>query len=195
MTSELLTKSVLFGLGGICVGGLRLLGQLVTDTETPVQLCATYQHLQRDVLLLDILQALDADFQTIDLVAGIKIVDAVDQLLGVRYALEDAVKGPVLSDRINGIIHFRKAKQAIQRFITRAEQVHQPRNVIYMQRYAEAAMRQLDLHLQYIVMATRDVFLDTPTALTKRHVGDTRERTNECSREVSDLARYVQSTQ
>jgi hypothetical protein len=156
-------KSVLFGLGGVCVGGLRLLGQRVTDTETHVQLCATYQHLQRDALLLDILQALDADFQTIDLVAGIKIVHAVDQLLGVRYTLDDAAKGPMLSDRINGIIHFRKAKQAVQRFITRAEQVHQPRNVIYIQRHVQAAMRQLDLHLQSVIMATRDVYLEIPT--------------------------------
>jgi hypothetical protein len=159
MTDGLITKTLLFGVGGAIVGGLHAVLHLVSDTATETLLCTPYEHIQRDSLLLQVLKAIDEEFKEIDHVAAIRTVHAIDKLVGIRVMLERKEQEPVMSDRVAGIVSFRKAKQAIQRFISRAEVEKSPRRVIHLQRHSQTIMRQLDAHLQSIVMATRDMYM------------------------------------
>jgi hypothetical protein len=160
---DLLAKTVLFTAGGVFVGGLKAIVGVISGRnsmhEQTYQLCTTYSSLQSDPLLLHTLSELDTDFQMIDHVAGIRSIQAIDRLLGLRLQVDDRAYDPVVSDRIKGVVLFRKAKQSIQRFITRAEATRQPRQVVYIQRHVQTIMRQLEIHLQAIVMATREMYI------------------------------------
>jgi hypothetical protein len=160
MADVLITKTLLFGVGGAIVGGLHAVLNLVTDTtETKTVLCTPYECIQSDSLLLKVLSEIDEEFKEIDHVAAIRTVHAIDKLVGIRMLLERKDQEPVMADRVAGIVCFRRAKQAIQRFISRAEIVKNPRRVIHLQRHSQTIMRQLDAHLQSIVMATRDMYM------------------------------------
>ena len=156
---ELFLKSVLFGFGGVCVGGLRLAADYISDPVQPIVLCTSYQALQRDAVLLELLHELDGEMRELDLVAGIRVIHAADQLVTLRYRI---TAEPRLTDRVTGILSFVQAKRALQRFITRAEEVYVPRRVILVQRHVQAVLQQLDAHLQAIILATRDVYIQIP---------------------------------
>jgi hypothetical protein len=119
----------------------------------------TYAFLQHDPLLLTTIAELDVDFRTIDHVAGVRAIQAMDELIGLRLLVDTTGHEPQVDDRVKGVVYFRKAREAVQRFITRAEIVRQPRQVVYIQRHVQAIMRQLETHLQAIVMATRDMYI------------------------------------
>jgi hypothetical protein len=155
----LLTKTVLFGVGGAIVGALHYTVKFVSDPTTSPQLCIPYVHLQQDSLLLDVLSEIDAEFKQIDHVAAVRTITAIDRLVGLRFELQQRTQEPLMSDRVEGIVCFRKAKQSIQRFISRAEATETPRRAIYLQRHVQTIMRQLDTHLQAIVMSTRDMYM------------------------------------
>jgi hypothetical protein len=159
MVDVTITKALLFGFGGVIVGGLHAVLHVVSDTATDTVLCTQYEHIQKDSLLLQVLSDIDSDFKEIDHVAAIRTVHAIDKLVGIRGMLDRKEKEPIMADRVEGIVCFRKAKQAIQRFISRAEIVKSPRRVIHLQRHTQTIMRQLDTHLQSIVMATRDMYM------------------------------------
>jgi hypothetical protein len=153
------TKTVLFGVGGVIVGGLHWVLAFVSDPKTELLLCTSYEHIQHDALLLQVLSEIDNEFKEIDHVAAVRTINAIDRIVGLRYELQRKVHQPIMADRVEGIVCARKAKQAIQRFISRAEEVKYPRRVIYLQRHVQTIMRQLDLHLQSIVMSTRDIYI------------------------------------
>jgi hypothetical protein len=160
MVAEVITKTVLFGMGGAIVGGIHAAVQFISDTPPPsISLCTTYKHIQEDHLLLQILCEIDNDFKEIDHVAAIRTIHSIDKLVGLRMALDKKDYEPVVADRITGLVSFAKAKQAIQRFISRAETILCPRRVIYLQRNTQVIMRHLDVHLQAIVMSTRDMYM------------------------------------
>ena len=156
----MLAKTVLFGMGGAIVGGLHAATHFVSDTPSPnVPLCTEYTHIQEDPLLLQVLCEIDEDFKEIDHVAAVRTIHAIDKLVGLKMSLGRKDHEPVMADRIEGLVSFTKAKQAIQRFISRAEFVKTPRRVIYLQRHTQVIMRQLDTHLQAIIMSTRDMYM------------------------------------
>jgi hypothetical protein len=160
MVADMLAKTVLFGIGGAIVGGLHAAVGFVSDTPPPtVVLCTPYTNIQEDHLLLQVLCEIDEDFKEIDHVAAVRTIHAIDKLVGIRMSLGRKDHEPVVADRIEGLVCFTKAKQAIQRFISRAEFVKDPRRVIYLQRHTQVIMRQLDAHLQSIVMSTRDMYM------------------------------------
>lgn len=155
----MLTKTVVFGAGGALVGGLYAVMNLVTDTTSTVTLCTTYAHLQHAPELLQVLEVINDEFKEIDHVAAVRAIHAMDKMMGLCLTMKRKDHEPVMADRVAGIVCFRKAKQAIQRFITRAEATNTPRRVIYLQRHTQTLMRYLDRHLQTIVMATRDMYI------------------------------------
>jgi hypothetical protein len=161
--TDLLAKTVIFTLGGVVVGGLHSVltrfSKGEEDQPQSFKLCVTYSFLQRDPLLLSTLAELDVDFQSIDPVAGIRVIRAIDDLVGLRTCVDTQGYDPMVSDRVKGVILFRKAKESVQRFITRAETTRQPRQVVYIQRHVQTIMRQLETHLQAVVMATRDIYI------------------------------------
>jgi hypothetical protein len=160
MVNELITKTVLFGMGGAIVGSLHAAVNFVSDTPAAVvTLCTTYDHLQEDDLLAQVLCEINEDFKEIDHVAAVRTIHAIDKLVGLRMSLERGEREPNVADRITGMVSFTKAKEAIQRFISRAEITKTPRRVIYLQRHAQVIMRQLDTHLQAIIMSTRDMYM------------------------------------
>jgi hypothetical protein len=160
MVADMVSKTVLFGMGGAIVGGLHAAVHFVSDTPSPtVSLCTDYTHIQEDALLLQVLCEIDEDFKEIDHVAAVRTIHAIDKLVGVRIALGRKDHEPVMADRIDGLLSFKKAKQAIQRFISRAELLKTPRRIIYLQRHTQVIMRQLDAHLQSIFKSTRDMLM------------------------------------
>jgi hypothetical protein len=155
-----LTKTLLFGAGGIIVGGLHSAMDFISDgAKTDVILCSPYTQIQKDSLLLKVLSEIDTDFKEIDHVAAVRTIISIDRLVGLRFELQSKVHEPIMADRVEGIVCFRKAKHSIQRFISRAEADKTPRRVIYLQRHVQTIMRQLDLHLQSIVLSTRDMHM------------------------------------
>lgn len=152
-------KTVLFGVGGALVGAMRVAVDYVTDTSTDIILCAPYTELQHDPLLLQVLSEINTEFEAIDPVAAVRTIQAVDALVGLRRSLERRDHEPVMANRVDGIVLFRKAKESIQRFITRVEVTNTPRRVIYLQRHVQTIMQQMDAHLQSIVMSTRDMHM------------------------------------
>jgi hypothetical protein len=160
---DLLMKTAVFTAGGVLVGGLHSTVAYLSGSgpgqEPAHKLCVSYTFIQCDPLLLSTLVDLDADFQTIDHVAGIRGIRAIDELVGLRMQVDTREYDPMVSDRIKGVVLFRKAKQAIQRFITRAETTRQPRQVVYLQRHVNTIMQQLEVHLQTVVMATREMYI------------------------------------
>jgi hypothetical protein len=155
--TELLTKSVLFGLGGLCVGAMS---RFISDpTPADIQLGAPYTHLQRDPILLNTLQILDADFRTLDPEAYTRIIQAIDALLGLQVTLSCPLYEPLLYDRVQGVVYFRRAKTSIQRFIQQAERQRLPRQVIILQRHSQTIMTRVNEHLKSIIILTRDMHI------------------------------------
>jgi hypothetical protein len=159
MADTMIAKTILFGVGGALVGGLHAALNFITDTKTELLLCTPYVHIQRDTLLLQVLSEIDEEFKEIDNVAAVRAIQAIDRLIGLRFELASKNHEPLMSDRVDGIVYFRKAQQAIQRFISHAEILKTPRRVIYLQRHTQTIMRQLDIHLQSVVMSTRDMYM------------------------------------
>ena len=155
----MIAKTILFVVGGALVGGLHSALDFVTDTRTDPLLCYPYEHIQNDQFILQVLSEIDADFKEIDNVAAVRTIQAIDRLVGLRFELQRKHHEPLMSDRVEGIVYFKKAQQSLQRFITRAEILRNPRRVIYLQRHTQTIMRQLDVHLQSVVMSTRDMYM------------------------------------
>lgn len=160
VSSDTVIKTILFGLGGVVVGGLRhLTGSYIGDTVEDIDLSVPYVHIQEDPLLLDILYSIRDQFSQIDKVAFIRTIKNVDSLVGLNTTLCKRVRNVNLDDRTNAIDYFRRSKLSIQRFITRAEVVLQAREVIQLQRNVQKLMKQIEFHLQSIVIQTRDIYI------------------------------------
>jgi hypothetical protein len=153
------TKTLLFGVGGIIVGGLHNVTGGVSNTKTDLKLCTPFHHIQQDGTLLGVLHVIDEEFKEVDHVAAVRAILAIDRLVGLRNELQQHLHEPIMADRVEGMLCYKKAKHAIQRFISRAEATKTPRRVIYLQRHVQTIMRQLDLHLQSIVLSTRDMYM------------------------------------
>ena len=162
METATLTKTALFGIGGALVGGLHaVLGGRSTPPPAALKLplCVPYTHIHLDTELMQTLHAIDPEFTAVDHVAAVRAVLAIDELVGLRMALARKGHEPIMADRVAGLVCFNRAKQAIQRFISQAEVKKMPRRVIYLQRSTQVIMRQLDVHLQAIIMATREIYM------------------------------------
>jgi len=159
MMDPTFTKAVLFGVGGAIVGGIHSAWGFIMDKSTDILLCTPYTELQHDSLLLRVLSDINADFTEIDPVAAVRTIQAIDRLVGIRRSLDRREQEPIMSDRVTGFMLFQKAKESIQRFISRAEVTNTPRRVIYLQRQVQTIMQQIDAHVQAIVMATRDMHM------------------------------------
>ena len=151
-------KTLLFATGGALVGGIRA-SYTSGDTFPEDDLSEPYLHLQKDVTLLHALRTLDADIQTTDPVAGIRTIVAADALVGLRYALTSRAHPPALSDRVDGLVRFRTAKEAMQRFVTAAEASFPAKEVVHIQRLAVKVIECLEGHLQAVILATREIYI------------------------------------
>ena len=150
-------KTLLFGLGGIFVGGVEAATRHITDPVTETHLCIPFSNIHLDQQLLSVLSELDPDMQRIDHVAAVRTIKAIDELVGLRHRLCTNKYEPLMKDRVQGVVYFRKAKSAIQRFISRAEVLEDARKVIHIQRLTQIVMRQLDTHLKSVIISTRDM--------------------------------------
>jgi len=156
----MLAKTMLFGMGGVVMGTLHTILRAVSDPIPPnITLGAPYIHLQSDPRVLEILQDLDADFREVDLIAYIRTIQSVDDLVGLRIELSRPNHRPILYDRIQGVVHFRRARASIQRFLSHAEQNRLPRKVIYLQRSVQTLMRHLEEHLRQVMRLTCDIYI------------------------------------
>jgi hypothetical protein len=162
--TDLLAKTVVFTVGGLVVGGIHsavsyISGPGTQPERSQPELCVPYVSIQQDTQLLETLLELDADFRSLDHVAGVRAIQSIDALVGLRVTVNTKGHEALIGDRAQGCVYFRKAKLSIQRFITRAEYTRQPRQVVYIQRRVRTLMGLLEAHLQSIIMATRDMYI------------------------------------
>ena len=170
--TELLLKSTVFGLGGILVGATHALSHYISDPAPgEIQLGAPYTYLQTDPVLLQTLQALDTEFRALHPAAYVRAIQAIDAMVGLRITLSDTRYAPILQDRVKGVVYFRRARTSLQRFLCHAEQHRMPRRVIYLQRDLQTLMGRLDVHLQTIVMLTRDIHIHPSRPMGSRRPG------------------------
>jgi hypothetical protein len=155
MDNNTLVKSAIFGTGGLLVGGLYSFLGYVQQSSSPDEsprLSIEYNFLQRDEPILQLFESIEEDVLKLDHVAFVRTVMYVDELIKIRYnVIPQSSK-----DRVDALVAFGCAKKAIQRFITRGEEILSPRQLIYLQRKSQKLISYMETHLQVIIMITRD---------------------------------------
>jgi hypothetical protein len=150
-----LAKTVLFGTGGVLIGGLYSFIQDIqssTDTNEP-RLSVQYHFIQYDEPILQVLVSMEEEAMKLDAVAFVRIVMYIDDLIRIRYNVTDQSS----KDRVDSVIAFRSAKAAIQRLLSTAEETNiSPRQLIYLQKKAQKLISLMQTHSHVIFMVTRD---------------------------------------
>jgi hypothetical protein len=155
MDMDNILKATVFGTGGVIVGGLySLVGYSQPSTENMGhRLSVQYKFCQRDEPILQLLESIEEEVVKLDKVAFVRTVLSIDDLIRLRYSVTPHSS----KDRVDGMVTFQCAKQAIQRFIIRGEESNlSPRQLIYLQRKATKLITLMETHLQVIIMVTRD---------------------------------------
>ena len=156
---DTIVKTCLFGIGGLIVGGMYKITTPVDASEPSILFSDMgYVYIQMDKQLCNVLVEIHQIFIDIDHVAYIRTLKSIDQIIALHQKLLTRGYTPNMQDRVAGIGYFRRTKESIQRFITRAETIRDPREVIYVQRHVKQLMTLLENHMRTIIVSTRDIY-------------------------------------
>jgi hypothetical protein len=153
------TKAFMYSVGGAVVGSAYSLFSHLSHTKHDCILSEPYSYIQLDKTLLNLLQSMDVDFERIDNIARLRAIRAIDKLMHVCALLRTSNHMPTLDNRLQGFVQFKTTKRSIQRFITMAETIDEPRNVIQLQRLVKQVMTCLENQMHFIIMMTRDIHI------------------------------------
>jgi hypothetical protein len=158
MLTDTVVKSILFGAGGVLVASIHWVSRAFGESaDTSVLLCEKYVHLHKDSRLLQTLHKVDQDFVELDQVAAVRLILHIDQLLEIRFTLEQTHYQPLVSDRSRGLAQYQATKATLKRLTTSIGHICDPRRVISIQRHIQTITQCLDTHLQHIILSTRDI--------------------------------------
>jgi hypothetical protein len=154
--TDLLLRGIAYGTGGILVGSLySLINQLSAVKISTLSIPCSDIQFNSD--LMDLLLILDSDFMRLDRVAYFRAITAMDQILHLRFLIEEDKSLTTIEHRVDAFIHFRKAKISIQRFLTVAEETDNAKNVVHIQGILQRIMKCLEDEMHFILVMTRDL--------------------------------------
>lgn len=161
MFRDTLIKTALFSTGGVLVGTLHALSsKLGASSEPDVVTCTPVKYIPQSGALWHHLQSLHDDFVDVDVVAAVRTLNAIEKILEIEAGLRLRSREPTLEDRTKSCLHFRTAKDSVQRFLAKADETRPARDVVRMQRVSQRVMDALDTHMNNIVVLTRDIYLE-----------------------------------
>lgn len=156
-----LVQAVAYTVGGILVAGAHELTTRVNPDDHQNVLQVGYNHLHTDTTMLDLLLTIEPQFHPRDQVAYWQTVKASDALVGLRTKVRSPSYVPCMNDRVQCILQFKQAKDAISRFFTSLEvdASVDPRCVIGCHAGCKRLIRILESYVDTIAMSTRDIFV------------------------------------
>jgi hypothetical protein len=121
MSRNQLTQLGFFGSTGAVIGILYELLQHVS-TESPPELCTTFQFLHADPQVIFFLHNIETTIAAEQRIAYLRLVNAIDEMVGLKIEITQPAAKPMIKHRILGRQLLSKMRDSMRRLVDETRQ-------------------------------------------------------------------------